>query len=85
MSMRGVIHGYLTATISFLAKYFQKSQDPSVVDPLKVAIAFAGHFIHPDGSFGGEYGSRATFHFYPHSFEVMSSLAPEWRRIGDAT
>ncbi len=75
--------GYLTATISFLSKYFQKSQDQTVVEPLRRAISFAAHFIHPDGSYGGEYGSRSTFHFYPHGFEVMSSLAPEGKRIND--
>ncbi len=68
--------GYLTFTIDFLAKYYQKSSDPSVVEPLRKAIGFASYLMHPDGSFGGEYGSRNTFHFVPHGFEIMAALEP---------
>ncbi len=68
--------GYLTFTIDFLAKYYQKSSDPAVVEPLCRAIEFASYFMHPDGSFGGEYGSRNTFHFMPHGFEIMGGLSP---------
>ncbi len=68
----GADPGYLTFTIDFLAKYFQKSKDKKVIEPLVRAIEFASYFMHPDGSFGGEYGSRNTFHFIPHGFEVMA-------------
>ena len=68
--------GYLTFTIDFLAKYYQKSGDPDVVEPLCRAIEFASYFMHPDGSYGGEYGSRNTFHFLPHGFEVMGAATP---------
>jgi hypothetical protein len=64
--------GYLTFTIDFLAKYFQKSKDPRLLNPLTRAMEFASYFMHPDGSFGGEYGSRNTFHFMPHGFELMA-------------
>lgn len=68
--------GYLTFTIDFLAKYFQKSQDSRVIAPLNRAIEFASYFLHPDGSYGGEYGSRNTFHFLPHGFELMAQYSP---------
>ena len=29
--------------------------------------------MHPDGSYGGEYGSRNTHHFYPHGFELLAA------------
>ena len=64
--------GYLTCTIDFLGKYYQKSGDESVVGPLKKAIDFSRNFMHPDGSYGGEYNSRNTYHYYPHGFEVMA-------------
>ncbi|UCG11266.1 MAG: hypothetical protein JSU72_11985 [Deltaproteobacteria bacterium] len=75
--------GYLTATIDFLAKYYRKSQDIAVLDPLKAAIRFASQFIHPDGSYGGEYGSRNTFLFFPHGFELMAAYSQEARQVAD--
>jgi hypothetical protein len=36
--------------------------------------------MHPDGSYAGEYGSRNTYHFYPHGFEVMAGLGDERAR-----
>ncbi len=73
----GADPGYLTFTIDFLAKYFRKSKDEKVIQPLVRAIEFASSFMHPDGSFGGEYGSRNTFHFVPHGFEVMAAFTPK--------
>jgi hypothetical protein len=33
--------------------------------------------MHPDGSFGGVYGSRNTRLFFPHGFELLGSHIPE--------
>ena len=33
--------------------------------------------MHPDGSYGGEYGSRNTHLFFPHGFELMSERIEE--------
>jgi hypothetical protein len=75
--------GYLTATIDFLAKYYFKSRDDSVIGPLKRAVSFASHFMHPDGSYGGQYGSRDTQIFFPHGFELMGRIFPEALHIAD--
>jgi hypothetical protein len=69
--------GYLTATIDFLAKYHRKSDDPEILEPLKSAVRFAAQLIHPDGSYGGEYGSRNTSLFFPHGFELLAPHLPE--------
>jgi len=76
--------GYLTFTIDFLAKYFSKSRDERIPGPLTKAIEFASYYMHPDGSFGGEYGSRNTFHFLPHGFELMNQYAPRGAAMCDA-
>ncbi|MGO8837793.1 MAG: hypothetical protein ACLQAH_14605 [Limisphaerales bacterium] len=68
----GADPGYQTGTISFLAKLRQKTGDPKLTEPLQRAVDFAAHFMHPDGSYGGEYGSRNTYHFYPHGFELLA-------------
>jgi len=68
--------GYLMFTIDFLSKYFQKSGDNDVIKPLENAIKFNSYFLHPDGSFGGEYGSRNTHHYLPHGLELMGKQVP---------
>jgi hypothetical protein len=75
--------GYLTATIDFLAKYYKESADNTVLEPLKAAVRFACQFMHPDGSYGGEYGSRNTALFFPHGFELMAEFLPEARQVAD--
>jgi hypothetical protein len=75
--------GYHTATIDFLAKYHRKSGDAQVLEPLRRAVQFAATCLHPDGSYGGEYGSRNTALFFPHGFEVLGPHLPEATVIAD--
>lgn len=79
----GADPGYHTCTIDFLSKLYQKSGNESLIPPLKKAVDFAWHFMHPDGSYGGEYGSRNTYHFYPHGFEVMARFTEKAGQIAD--
>ncbi|MCA9706697.1 MAG: hypothetical protein KDK70_12670 [Myxococcales bacterium] len=79
----GADPGYHSCSIAFLAKLYQKSHDASLIEPLKKAIEFATYFMHPDGSYAGEYGSRNTYHFYPHGFEVLADVSPSAGRIAD--
>jgi hypothetical protein len=77
----GADPGYHSCSIAFLAKLWQKSHDESLVAPIGRAIEFASYFMHPDGSYAGEYGSRNTYHFYPHGFEVFADRFPLAGRI----
>ena len=45
------------------------------------AVEYAQYFMHPDGSYAGEYGSRNTYHFYPHGFEVLAPHSKTAARI----
>lgn len=65
--------GYLTVTIDFLAKYYQKTGDVIVKDILTKALDFLVYFFHPGGSLGGEYGSRNTKYFFLHGLKILSS------------
>lgn len=80
----GADPGYHTCTIDFLAKLQQKRGDTVLLAPLKKAVDFAWYFMHPDGSYGGEYGSRNTYHFYPHGFELMAPHTEKAGQIADA-
>ncbi|HPA19937.1 MAG TPA: hypothetical protein PLU30_19460 [Verrucomicrobiae bacterium] len=75
--------GYLTLTISCLAAYHAKRPDERVEEALRRAVDVAGLFIHPDGTFGGEYGSRNTLNFFPHGFELVGRWMPEALAIND--
>jgi len=65
--------GYQTVTIEFLSRIYQKSALPLIMKMLSKNIEFLVNFIHPDGSLGGEYGSRNTYNFYPGGFAVLST------------
>jgi len=72
----GTDPGYLSATISFLAKIYQENQDPAMLSVLRQAVEFAAYFVYPNGYYAGSMGSRNTLHFYPHGFEILSSEIP---------
>ena len=72
----GADPGYQTVTIDCLAKYQKLAEDRRLDEPLGRAVEFARLFLHPDHSFGGEYGSRGTFHFYPHGMELLAGQNP---------
>ncbi len=83
LEYEGCDPGYLSCTISYLAKYYIQTQDLRLEAPLKKALKFMLHFIHPDGSFGGEYGSRNSLHYYPSGGELLASLSPIGMQIND--
>ena len=68
----GADPGYQTVTIDAFAKLRRMTADSRLDEPLARAVEFARLFLHPDGSYGGEYGSRGTYHFYPHGFELLA-------------
>ncbi len=76
--------GYHTLTISCLARIYQLRQDIRIKEALIKAVELAAHFIHPDGSYGGEYTSRNTYNFFPHGFELVGRWIPDALRINDA-
>jgi hypothetical protein len=72
MEYDGADPGYLSATISFLAKLQELHPDARLKEVLRQSIEFCSYFVYPDGTFAGSVGSRNTFHFYPHGMEMMA-------------
>ncbi|MCK4821502.1 hypothetical protein KA005_37395, partial [bacterium] len=72
----GADPGYQTMAIYYLAQYYLETGDKSAFLSLEKAIEFISFFIHPDGSFGGEYGSRNTEIFYPGGFALLQKQIP---------
>ncbi|HEY9650201.1 MAG TPA: hypothetical protein V6C95_06025 [Coleofasciculaceae cyanobacterium] len=69
--------GYHTLTISCLARIHQLRPDPRLKEVLIKAVELAAEFVHPDGSYGGEYTSRNTYNFFPHGFELVGQWMPD--------
>ena len=75
--------GYHTLTIGLLAQLYELTPSEPLKIALQKAILFAAHFVHPDGSFGGEYTSRNTYNFFPHGFEIAGKWLPAALEIND--
>ena len=76
--------GYHTLTIGCLAAL--RELEPGTAgldDAIARAVALAAELIHPDGSYGGEYGSRNTYNYFPHGFELAGARLPEALRTND--
>lgn len=83
LEYEGFDPGYQTVTVDFLARYMKASGDERVLDGLERAVRLLERVQHPDGTFGGEYGSRNTYHALPHGFEILAPRIPEARRVAD--
>ncbi len=75
--------GYHTLTLSFLAQLDNLRADLRLKESLLQAVELASYFIHPDGSYGGEYGSLNTYQFFPYGFELVGEWLPDALRIND--
>lgn len=69
--------GYQTLCTYYLADIHRMKPALCLLEPLKKSIEFLWHFAHPDGSFGGIYGSRNTRFYYPAGIEWLSNEIPE--------
>ena len=72
----GADPGYQSATVSFLAKLDSIRPDPRVRAALEKSVEFCSYFVYPDGSYGGNVGSRNTAHFYTAGFELLAESVP---------
>lgn len=79
----GADPGYQTHGSFYLARIWELSGDNRLLDSLARATAFQAHFVHPDGSLGGEYTSRNTQTYYPAAFEMLSRADGSARWIAD--
>lgn len=83
LEYEGADPGYQTLATYYLALCYKKTKKPDLLNALKKSIEFLSYFIHPDGSIGGEYGSRNTEVFYPAGFELLKNEIPLAKTISD--
>jgi hypothetical protein len=72
----GADPGYQTHGSFYLARCWQLTRRPELADSLRRAMTFQAHFVHIDGSLGGEYASRNTQTYYPAAFEMFAGEHP---------
>ncbi len=73
----GADPGYQSLCTYYMADIHKLRPDWNLLEPLRRSIKFLWHFAHPDGSFGGVYGSRCTRFYYPAGIEALSGQIPE--------
>lgn len=69
----GADPGYQTLCVYYLAQLQEIRPSAGLAAALERAVEFLAWFVHPDGSFGGEYGSRRTGVFYPGGVALLAA------------
>src|SRR5208337_64775 len=79
LEYEGADPGYETLGLHYLAKLrseLELAGESDAARDLEAAVSrsldFLSHFIHPDGSLGGEYGSRACPQVFPGGLEFWA-------------
>jgi hypothetical protein len=68
--------GYESLGIFYLATYWRRTGNPELLESLRRSVEFFSHFVHPDGSVGGVYGSRHTALYMPGGLELLAAEIP---------
>jgi len=79
----GADPGYQSLCLYYLAQIYQIAPSAALKESLKKSLQFLQYFVHPDGTFGGEYGSRRTEVYYPGGIAILSSEFPLAASITD--
>jgi hypothetical protein len=77
LEYEGADPGYQSLCTYYLADVHRLRPEWGLAEPLERSLRFLWHFAHPDGSFGGLYGSRCTRFYYPAGSEALASELPE--------
>jgi len=79
----GADPGYQTLCTHYLAQFYQTASVKKLKTSLEKSIGFLKYFIHSDGSFGGEYGSRRTEIYYPGGIAILAHSIPDAAAMHD--
>jgi hypothetical protein len=77
----GADPGYQSLCTYYLADVHLNNKSLNLLEPLSRSIKFLWHFAHPDGSFGGYYGSRSTRFYYPGGVLALGEEIPEAKSL----
>ena len=72
----GADPGYQSLCMYYLAQIYLVQPEAELSKSLQASLNFLQYFIHPDGTFSGEYGSRRTEIYYPGGIALLSAEFP---------
>lgn len=72
----GADPGYQTLCVDYLSAYAARRPSDRLAAALERAVSFLQWFVHPDGTFGGIYGSRRTSVVYPGGLARLAPAVP---------
>jgi len=75
--------GYQTLCTYYLAEAYSEAPSDELRLSLVKSAEFLKHFVHPDNTIGGLYGSRNTEVYYPAGVVQLSSLVPDFALIAN--
>lgn len=73
----GADPGYQTLCMHYLAQIYILKPSEELKKALEKSLDFLKYFAHPDGTFGGEYGSRRTEIYYPGGVALLANEFPD--------
>ncbi|MDP2966028.1 MAG: hypothetical protein Q8N39_08355 [Pelolinea sp.] len=73
----GADPGYQTLCMHYLAQIYSLKPSETLRKAFDLSLGFLKYFSHPDGTFGGEYGSRRTEIYYPGGIALLSGEFPD--------
>lgn len=77
LEYEGADPGYQTLALHYLADAHRLRPDRALWESMERGVRFVWYFAHPDGSFGGWYGSRNTRFYYPGGIRLLADEVPE--------
>ena len=80
----GADPGYQSLCLYYLAEISRIAPSAPLAAAMTRAIEFLQWFVHPDGTFGGLYGSRRTRIAYPAGFALLAPESPRAASIAAA-
>lgn len=81
MEYEGADPGYQTLCTYYLSCAYEITKDEKLLESLVKSGTFMKHFVHPDGTIGGLYGSRNTEVYYPGGMVALSSISEEFALV----
>jgi len=80
----GADPGYQSHTTFYLARVLQRRPNAEFLDRVGASLRFLVHFVHPNGTIGGDYGSRHTTFYMAAGCEILASQLREAAGIAAA-
>ncbi|PIR21822.1 MAG: hypothetical protein COV44_11165 [Deltaproteobacteria bacterium CG11_big_fil_rev_8_21_14_0_20_45_16] len=83
LEYEGADPGYESLCLYYLNDIYLHHHQKELELGLDRSVKFLSHFVHPDGSYGGLYGSRGTRIYCPAAFEALRDKFPLAKSIAN--